>query len=259
MIGILDSGVGGLSVARALTDAFPTRDIVYFGDTAKWPYGGKSPETIRSFAMKGAEFLVEKGARLLVVACHDISAVALPQLADGFSVEIVDAIAPAAAKAAEISRFSRIGVVGSRAVVESGAYQREIKSLSSEAKVHCVACPILPVLAMEGWLKRPETNMIVKKCIHPLKVRQIDTLIAASSELSLLLDVFARKAGKRVRLVESASGLVEDVAEHLKKRPELEPGRQGRSRFFLSDTTPHWDGCAIRFYRKNLVVEKVSR
>ncbi len=256
MIGILDSGIGGLAFAKAFADAFPSRDIVYFGDTARWPYGGKSPETISSFALEGAEFLVEIGVRLLVVSCHDISAVALEPIKERFPVETIGAIAPSAAKALEISSFSRIGVIASRAVVDSGSYERTIKSIAPEASVHCVVCPLLSVLAMEGWLKKPETNMIFKKCIHPLKVRQIDTLVAGAAEFSLLRNVFVRKAGKRIKVVDPVPTLAECLAD--RSDLKVEPEKKGRTRFFVSDLTPCVEIGAKRFYGKNLVLEKVT-
>jgi glutamate racemase len=260
MIGVLDSGLGGLSAARMLSRLAPLHTILYFGDTAKGPYGDKSPETIQAFALDAARFLVEHGARMIAVACHDISAVAMRALMEKFTVGFVDTITPAVKRALSVSRKKSIGVIASRAVVESGAYEKRLKAFEPDAKVYSKACPLLSALVRECRFKKPETNMIVKKCIQPLKVRQIDALVAGSSDFWLLTDVVCRKAGKRISVVDPSSTFAEYLAEYLDECSVIgrEPESKPPDRFYVSDRTPRMEKIARIYYGKNIRLEKVA-
>jgi len=208
MIGILDSGMGGLITVRAFREEWPAEDIVYFGDTARAPYGNKSPETIRDFAMDGAAFLQEQGAGLIVVACHTIAAAAGQHLAAAMGVPVVDGIVPAAERAVSVSKKGRIGVIGSRALMESDRYPEIISHLAPQARLFSATCPLLVPLINAGRIKKPESAMIVKKCLHPLKTRQIDTLIIANPYFTMLKRIIQRKIGRRVALVDPTETLV---------------------------------------------------
>lgn len=260
MIGILDSGLGGLVLTRVLSDFFDRNDIIYFGDTARGPYVKNSPFVIRSFALEGARILVEKGADLIVLACHDISSAALAAIAEKYSVKLIDSVTPSVIQSLKISKFARIGIIGTRATVESGIYENKIRALQPEAKVYSAACPLLLPIVEEGWLKKPETHMILKKYIQPLKIRGIDTLIAASSYYSPLFNIISRKVGKRVKVVDSSVVLANFVIEYLKNNPDLDPklNRKGFVRFFVSDKNEQIEKIAKRLFRKNLKLEQVG-
>ena len=260
MIGVLDSGLGGLSAARMLSRLAPLHGILYFGDTAKGPYGDKSPETIQTFALDAARFLVENGAKMIAVACHDISAVAMQALMEHFTVGIVDTITPAVKRALSVSRRKSIGVIASRVVVESGTYEKRIKTLEPDAKVYSNACPLLSALVRECRFKKPETNMIVKKYIQPLKVRQIDALVAGSSDFWLLTDVICTKAGKRISVVDASCAFAEYLAEYLDECSVIGLAKETKppDRFYVSDLTPRMEKIARMYYGENIRLEKVA-
>jgi glutamate racemase len=177
-----------------------------------------------------------------------------------FRVETVDAVAPAVARAVAVSRFLRIGVISTPAAVESGIYEKSIRETAPAAKVYTAACPVLPSLIREGWFGKPVTRLVVKKCVQPLKVRQIDTLVAGAAVFSLLRDELARKAGKRVRIVDPAEVLVDSVRQCLESSAGECSGHaeSGRVRFHVSDLTPRMEKMAEKMYGKNLRLEKVD-
>lgn len=213
MIGILDSGIGGLITLRALQQKWPAEDIVYFGDTARAPYGTKSAKTICEFALGGAGFLREQGARLIVVACHTIGGVAGQHLAAEMDVPVVDGVVPAAAQALAISKTGRIGIIGSAALLKSGRYPEVIQHLQPKASVSASACPLFVPLIHADRMNKPESFLIIKKRLHSLKVRQIDTLILANPYYSILDRIIGRKIGRRVALVDPNKPLVRKLGE----------------------------------------------
>ncbi|MEA1901260.1 MAG: glutamate racemase, partial [Thermodesulfobacteriota bacterium] len=177
MIGIFDSGIGGLTVVKAIMENLFGYDIIYFGDTARTPYGTKSSETVKKYALENTEFLLSKGAKIIVIACNTASSVATESVAENFDIPIFEVITPAVELSINTSHKPCIGIIGTRATVKSGIYEKKIKKMNPHARVYSKACPLLVPLVEEGWLNKPETKMIVKKYLHPLKVRQIDTLI----------------------------------------------------------------------------------
>ncbi|MFZ5563848.1 MAG: glutamate racemase, partial [Thermodesulfobacteriota bacterium] len=177
MIGIFDSGLGGLTVARAVMDELAGYDILYFGDTARTPYGAKSAQTVIKYALENTELLLARGAKMVVMACNTASSVATEEIVSRFDIPVFEVITPAVNLAAGLSKTGVIGVIGTRATVNSGVYEKKILQQRPDARVWSQACPLLVPLVEEGWLKKPETAMIVKKYLHPLKTRQVDTLI----------------------------------------------------------------------------------
>ncbi|MEJ2656501.1 MAG: glutamate racemase [Desulfobacterales bacterium] len=188
MIGIFDSGIGGLTVVRSVMEHLPGYDIVYFGDTARTPYGTKSADTVINYSLENIDFLLQHGAKIVVIACNTASSVASIRVAETFDVPIFEVVTPASEQAVNRSEISVVGIIGTRATVKSGIYEKKIKKMKPEAKVYSVACPLLVPLVEEGWMKKPETMMIIKKYLLPLKVRQIDTLILGCTHYPLLKD-----------------------------------------------------------------------
>jgi glutamate racemase len=258
MIGILDSGIGGLVLARVLSD-LTDYDIIFFGDTARGPYVNNSPKVIRSFALEGAWFLLEKGASLILIACHDISSTAVASINERFPINFFDAVTPSVELSLKFSRFSIIGVIGTQTTIDSGIYEKKIKAIKPETKVYSSACPLLLPIVEEGWFKKPETQMIVKKYIQPLKIRQIDTLIAACSYYSPLCETIGRKAGKRIKVIDSSKVFADYFINFLKSHPDFEQklSRKGCARFFVSDINDYIEKTAKSLYRKNLKLEPV--
>lgn len=260
MIGILDSGVGGLGLARVLSDTLAEYDVIFLGDTARGPFVNNSPALIKSYALEGARFLFEKGARLILIACHDISSAAATAITEKFPVSVIDSVTPSIERSLKVSKFSRIGVIGTRTTIESGIYEKKIKAIQPETMVYSFACPLLSPIVEEGRFNKPETNMIVKKYIQPLKIRQIDTLIAACSYYSPLCETIKRKAGKRVKVIDSTMVLADYLVEFLKNHPDLNQqlSRKGVIRFFLTDISGPIEEIAKKLFRKSLNLEQTT-
>ena len=241
MIGVFDSGVGGLTVVRALKRHLPDYNILYFGDTARTPYGTKSPETVIRYAIEDAEILLQRGAQVLVVACNTASSVATDTLRQRFDVPIFEVISPAVRMAVSQAKARRVGIIGTRATVNSGVYEEKIKALRPDIKVYANACPLLVPLVEEGWLKRGETRKIVKKYLHPLKLKQIDTLILGCTHYPLLKEIIQAKIGKRVKVIDSSDALSILIKEFLRDNAGIASKliRDGTCQFYVSDVTEH--------------------
>lgn len=239
MIGIFDSGIGGLTVARAVMELFPHLNICYFGDTARTPYGTKSKDTVTRYAVENTGFLLDQGAKIIVVACNTASAVAVPTLRERFDVPIFEVISPAVDMALSLAKAKRIGVIGTRGTINSGIYERLIKERDPERKVFSEPCPLLVSLVEEGWMKKPETRMIVKKYLHPLKAQQIQSLILGCTHYPILKQLIARKIGKRVKIVDSSEAVSISLKRYLDDNPRVMQGlsQGGESIFHVSDVT----------------------
>lgn len=259
MIGVLDSGLGGLTVARALDEFLPDLDYIYFGDTARSPYGIKSPEMIISFSLKGVEFLIDQGARIIFLASHSISGAALSFVKEKIGIPVFDVISPAVSFSSEVTRNLKIGVLGNPTVVESKFYEKKFKDIFPEATVFSSACGLLLPVIEEGWFKKPETNMIVKKCVRPLLTRQIDTLIPACSHYPVLIKTIRRKAGKNINVINPSLTAARYFAQMLKDLPELGNtlSRKGVRKFFVSDLTIRNKKDAKILFGKNIRLQKI--
>lgn len=260
MIGIFDSGIGGLTVVRAIMERIPGYDIIYFGDTARTPYGNKSPETVIEYAVQDTAFLLNKGAKIIVIACNTASSVAYESVVDKFDVPVFEVITPAVELAVEASRKMSIGVIGTRATIKSGVYEKKIRALNAAARVYSVACPLLVPLVEEGWINRPETAMIVKKYLHPLKVKQADTLILGCTHYPLLKHIIQRKIGKKINIIDSSVGVAEKVERFLKEHPDVESrlSKTGKSRIFVSDIAAQFEITAKATLKRSVVLEHVK-
>jgi glutamate racemase len=256
MIGIFDSGIGGLTVARAILQQLPGYDLVYFGDTARTPYGNKSALTVQAYARRCTEFLIAKGARVIIIACNTAASAAADLLTETYPTPIFEVITPGATLAAGLSRNGRIGVIGTRSTIVSGAYEKRILRLRPDAQVVSRPCPLLVPLVEEGWLRRRETAMIVKGYLRPFKLRQIDTLILGCTHYPVLADLIQAKAGRRIRLVDSAVAVADQLKNHLEDTPELAAtlSREGRSAYYISDVTPQFESIAQRVIGRRLKV-----
>ena len=259
MIGIFDSGIGGLTVVRALMQKLPEYDLVYFGDTARTPYGNKSPETVIAYSRQNTAFLLDQGVRMVIMACNTASSLATAHIAADFDAPIFEVITPAVDRALQSSRRRCFGVIATRATVDSGIYESQIKQRCPSARVHSAACPLLVPLVEEGWLKNRETAMIVKKYLLPLKMRQIDTLILGCTHYPLLKPVIQRKIGRQVGVIDSSEALAEHVQSFLTAHPEVDAhlGRGGKRRFYVSDLTGQFEWMARRTLKQNVTLKTV--
>ena len=259
MIGILDSGMGGLTVASALKSLPAGYDMIYFGDTAHAPYGGRSPEKIVQCADRALQFLVQQGVTLVVVACSTISSLAGDHFHRNGSLPVVDAVdSTVSAAVAAAGPAAKIGVMGTLGTVMSLAHERAVKKSLPLATVYNAAAPLLVPMIEAGWLKRPETTMAVKKYLHPLKTRQIDALILGCNHYAVIQKIIQRKIGKRVHLVDSVSCLTHGVRQYLATHEDLdrELPRNGFCRYFFSDLTAEMERTAKRVFHCSGPLEK---
>lgn len=238
MIGIFDSGIGGMTVAHAVEQLLPNHPLVYYGDIARTPYGPKSPETIINYSIRNTEFLLEKGAKLIIIACNSASSVATKALRQRFQVPIIEVISPAAKRAIEISKTGRIGIIGTKATVKSGIYQKMINEAKPEFKVYAAACPLLVPLVEENWLNKRETKMILRRYLQPLKNQQIDTLVLGCTHYPLLTNLIQARIGKRVQLIDSSIQTAHYVKEYLLRHPEIAREQSNACHnYYASDST----------------------
>jgi glutamate racemase len=235
-IGVFDSGVGGLTVLRALADTLPGEEFIYLGDTARLPYGTKSNEVIIRYSRENTEFLLAKGIKLLIVACNTASAVALEAIAGATMVPVVGVIEPGARAAVKASRSGKIGVIGTEATIASGAYTRTIQRMRPEAEIYTRACPLLVPLVEEGWTEGEIAERTVAHYLESLKRSGIDTLLLGCTHYPLLTDLFRRVLGPGVRVIDSATATAASARERLRVARMLRRGDKGRTSFFVTET-----------------------
>jgi glutamate racemase len=222
-IGVFDSGIGGLTVVKALRDRLPNETIVYLGDTARVPYGPKSPDTVQRYALELAHMLLQKNAKALVVACNTVSSVALPLLARKFSIPVIGVIEPGARAALQATRNHHIGVIGTRATIRSGAYEKALRAADNNVRVSSRACPLLVPLIEEGLLDDEVTDQIITRYLEPLLANEIDTLVLGCTHYPLLSTAIARVLGQQITLVDSAKNCATAVQETLDRHSLRSP------------------------------------
>ena len=235
-IGVFDSGIGGLTVVSALRTLLPNESIFYLGDTARVPYGGKSASTVQRYSLEIAAMLLEEKAKTVVVACNTASALALSELTESVPVTVTGVILPGAQAAIAATRSGHVGVIGTRATIKSGAYERALQSLDAGIRVTARACPLLVPLIEEGWLEHPITDQIIMQYIAPLLNERIDTLVLGCTHYPLLREAMARLLGDRITLVDSAQNCANAVRELLLRENLCAAGpAAGRLQVALTD------------------------
>jgi len=241
-IGIFDSGVGGLTVLRELRRQLPQEELVYLGDTARVPYGTKSPQTVGRYAREAARFLVGQRVKLLVVACNTASAVALDDLATLHHLPVVGVIEPGARRALEVTRNGRIGVIGTEGTIRSRAYERALQAGNPALEVCAAACPLFVPLAEEGWAEHPIARLAAAEYLTPLLREGIDTLVLGCTHYPLLKRTLQEVAGPDVTLIDSAEETAKTVSARLAAlgltRGNLPPGPP---RYFVTDVAERFE------------------
>lgn len=235
-IGVFDSGIGGLTVVKALRDLLPNENISYLGDTARVPYGPKSPETVQRYAIELAEILMKQDAKALVVACNTVSSVSLPVLTKKFAVPIIGVIEPGARAALEVSRNRHIGVIGTRATIRSGAYEKALRAVDENVRVSSQACPLLVPLIEEGLLNDEVTDRLILRYLGPLLNDEIDTLVLGCTHYPLLTTAIARVLKRQIFVVDSAHNCARAVGEMLDQQSlRAAPLNNGQLKVALTD------------------------
>jgi len=253
-IGVFDSGIGGLTVVKELVRLLPHEELIYFGDTARVPYGTKSKATIVKFSLENVEFLLQHGVKLIVIACNTSSAWALATLKKYFKVPILGVIRPGAAGAVELTRTRRIGVIGTPSTIQSRAYEVELAQLSRQVRVFTQSCPLFVPLVEEGWEDEAVCLAVARRYLAPLLRHRIDTLILGCTHYPLLARVIQRVAGPRVRLVDSARRVALEARDLLDREELLRPpgNGPGRRRFIVTDEPERFKRLGERFLGRRI-------
>lgn len=259
-IGIFDSGVGGLTVYRALHEKFPNERFIYLGDTARVPYGTKSLATVERYAIENSQFLASRGIKMLVVACNTASALALPKIRERIGIEVVGVIGPGARKAVELTKNKKnpkIGVIATEATVASRAYSEAIRRVSTSAEITETACPLFVSLAEENWTQEPETRSIAEKYLNKIVEKEVDALVLGCTHYPILREIIQSTVGERVPLIDSGEATAEEVRELLKDKnlaSENPPRREIERRlcddldhFYVTDAAERFARVAERF------------
>jgi glutamate racemase len=254
-IGVFDSGVGGLTVVHALHKRLPHENIVYFGDTARVPYGPKSPQVVREYAAEDVEFLISKDVKMVVIACNTVSAVALDVVQKHARVPVVGVILPGAGAAVRNSPKKRIGIIGTRATVNSKSYTHAIRQLNDTVHVVAKECPLFVPLAEEGWADHPVTQMVAKEYLFPLKLEKVDTLILGCTHYPLLRGAISSAIGEAVFLIDSGEAAAGEVASILDQHGLRNPSTQRANlSFYVSDIPTRFAEVGERFLGQKLGV-----
>lgn len=258
-IGIFDSGVGGLTVYRALHDRLPNERFIYLGDTARVPYGTKSLATVERYAIENSQFLASLGIKLLVVACNTASALALPEIRRSVGLDVVGVIGPGARKAVRLTKDRtdpRIGIIATEATVQSKAYSKAIRAASENAAIIESSCPLFVPLAEENWTSEPETYSIAKKYLSEIVDFNVDSLVLGCTHYPILRNVIQQTVGENVNLIDSGEACAEEVDALLKEK-DLEnslPSTRGKRQlcddldhFYVTDAADRFARVAERF------------
>ena len=256
-IGIFDSGVGGLTVAEKIREMLPGEDLIYFGDTARVPYGTKSRETVTKFSVENIEFLMEHNVKLVIVACNTASSLSLDFLKRCFRVPIIGVIEPGAREAISATRNNRIGVIGTHATVSSGAYEKAIRKISPRYSVFTQACPLFVPLVEEGWEDKDVTRTVTQAYLKPLKEKGIDTLIMGCTHYPILREVLRKVVGKDVVLIDSAREVAKEAKNILDASGLLNTSKsKGRDKFFVSDEPNRFIKIGEKFLKRRIKCAK---
>jgi len=253
-IGVFDSGLGGISVVRALIDLLPQEHLIYFGDTARVPYGSKSEETVVRFSHQISSFLLEKQVKMLVVACNTASAVALKHLQDSFDIPVVGVIHPGSKAAVKYSPRKKIGVIGTASTIRSGAYRTAIHALEADAQVTDRSCPLLVPLVEEGWPRDGVVRAVLETYLTSFLADKPDSLILGCTHYPYLKEEIQAVMGTEVRLIDSGEETAAEVQRVLQDLALLnqESGDPGKHRFYVSDFPQKFEETASRFLGRPL-------
>lgn len=252
-IGIFDSGVGGLTVVRAMMERLPFENLIYFGDTARVPYGVKSVPTISSFTLQITEFLLQKDVKMLIIACNTMAAVAADAVRAAANIAVLDVIEAGALGALAATRNKKIGVIGTPTTINSNAYARAIHQHDAQIKMFSQACPLFVPLVEEGWLEHPVTRLTAEEYLKPVVAQEIDTLVLGCTHYPLLKPLLQDVVGQDIRLVDSAEAMAEQSARMLFENNALNGARNPpRYDFYVTDVPLRFQTIGERFLGRTL-------
>lgn len=256
MIGIFDSGLGGLTVLKEIKKQLPKYSTLYLGDLAHLPYGTKSAESVITFSKEITKYLVDKGAKVIVVACNTASATALETLQKSFKIPIIGVIEGAAKEAIKKTKNEIIGVIGTTATCQSHAYQKAITKIDPKAEIFELPTPLFVPLVEENWAKKSETRRIARYYLRNLKDKNIDTLILGCTHYPILADVIKNVMGKKIRIVDPAFGVVDSLKKILEKE-KINPSKKIEHKVILTDLSPNFEKVSKQFLGEKIKVQEI--
>ncbi len=257
-IGVFDSGVGGLTVVKEIFSQMPNEEVVYFGDTGRYPYGTRSPERVRRLALENSKLLLDFDVKIIVIACNTASSVALDYLESALPVPVIGVVKPGAYAAARTTRNGKIGIIGTNATIESKSYEKELKALNPQIETVARACPLFVALAEEGWTLGPIARMVAETYLADLRLTDIDTLILGCTHYPLLEGVISETLGSGIKLVDSAESTVMEIHRLLQSAgAERKSDRKPTHRFLVSDAPERFGATGARFLERN--IERVRK
>jgi len=260
MIGVFDSGFGGLTVLKEFLRILPEYNYIYFGDNARAPYGNKSDEVIYNYTKQAVDFLFKQGCELIIVACHTASAKALRRIQQEYLPEkysdkrVLGVVVPIVEQAVGLSRHNKLGVIGTTATINSGVYKKELEKLRNDLNIFQQACPLLVPLIEEGYMEKPEAKMILKKYLRPLKEKQIDTLILGCTHYPLMIKDISRLLGKNVEVINPAVIAAEKLADYLKRHQEIKKKLEKNNKlvFYTTDDVKKFKELGRKFLGREI-------
>jgi len=248
-IGVFDSGLGGLTVAKEIFRLLPNEDIVYFGDTGRTPYGPRSKDIVKEFSRQDANFLVEQSVKLIVVACNTASALALPEIESEYNVDMLGVIKPGAESAVKSTKNGKIGIIGTTGTIRSDVYAKEICALDPGIKVFSLACPLFVPLVEEGYVEKQATKYIAEDYLAPFRTNGVDTLVLGCTHYPVLKNVIREVLGDKVVLIDSAEETAQTVYKYLVANSLLrEKTADVLHKFYVSDMPDHFHQVAKHFF-----------
>lgn len=259
-IGVFDSGIGGLTVMKEIFGKLPHENTIYLGDTARVPYGSRSPETVMRYSFENTRFLSSKDVKILVIACNTASSVSLSAVRNNFSVPVVGVIEPGAKAAAAATRKKRIGVIGTEATVRSSAYTRAIQAIDPAIDVFGIPCPLFVPLVEEGWTDGQITEMVADRYLAGMREKDIDTLVLGCTHYPLLKQVLSKLMGNGVTLIDSAIETAAEISTILAAQGLLnEAGNPVRHEFYVTDSPQKFLSVGERFLGRTIEnIEKIQ-
>ena len=257
-IGVFDSGFGGLTVLKAINEALPGEDLIYFGDNGRAPYGTKSKDTILEYTHQDINFLLKQDVKMIVIACNTVGANSYDTVKKEYDIPIIEVIGPGAKAAVKATKSNRIGIIATPATISSGAYEKAIKEILPEAECSKKACPMFVPLVEEGWWDNEITEAVARKYLEDVKKDKVDTLVLGCTHYPFLTGVIGRVMGEDVTLINSASVVAEEVSERVKELGLANDGNKGSIKYYTSDSAEKFTALASGFMGGEVTnVEKI--
>lgn len=259
-IGMFDSGIGGLTVVKQLIEQLPNEQIVYFGDTARVPYGSKTKETITKYSAQIIKFLMTKDVKAVIIACNTASSNSLDTMKEQFTyVPILGVVEPGVAMAVNTTKNNKIGIIGTESTIRSGAYKNLINKLNPNIEVYQQACPLFVPLVEEGWINNEITELTIKEYLKDILKKDIDTLVLGCTHYPLLIDCIQKIVGDKIKLVNPAIETVAELKLLFEKTNSLCLSKiQPQHRFYISDITTKFEQLALNIFNKAYTAQKID-